>query len=100
MLVTGAGQVDEDAAKHLPLLVSQHCVPPDTAGQLFWQSASDLQLVTHCFAGGAAGGADGGIVVVVVSGSVGCCSCAMSESEEAQATMRRLAEKTERMELA
>jgi hypothetical protein len=93
----GAGHVDDDAAKHLPTLVSQHCTPPATDGQLFWQSESAVQLGAQTLAGGAGGGVVSGGSVVAGAGSVGVDSISGEGSDEAHATVRRAAEKTGRM---
>lgn len=93
--VWGCGHVDCEDAKHLPVVVSQHCTPFATDGQLFWQSESAVHFATHCFGAGAAVGG------TVAAGSVGCVSVAGADSSEvAQATIKRVADRTGRNKLA
>jgi hypothetical protein len=83
----------------LPVVVSQHCTPFVTAGQLLWQSESDAHVDTHTLAGAGGGVVDGGMVAAG-AGSVGCWSEMGAVSDAAQATARRADDRTGRMRLA
>jgi hypothetical protein len=59
----GAGHADVFEPKHMPAFASQHWMPPGSAGQLFWQSASTLHVGAHFFSAGGGGFVAGGTVV-------------------------------------
>ena len=64
----GTGQADVFDPKQVLDLVSQHCTPPGTDGQLFWQSESVVQDGAHFFSG--VGAFEAGGTVVAGAGSV------------------------------
>lgn len=75
----GTGQLEVFDLKQVLVALSQHCTEPDSEGQLFWQSESVEQDVTHCFGGGGVAVAvpvPAGMVVAGGVGSVGAVSCA------------------------
>lgn len=80
----GLGQVEVFEPQHVFVLVSQHCTPPASAGQVVAQSLSVLHDGAHVFSAGV-DGVDGGSFVSG-AGSVGsACSSAGTSALLAQA---------------